>query len=34
VNIDLIWGAIMAAFGALMLMLAALARRKGDEPPL
>lgn len=34
VNIDLIWGAIMAGFGAIMLLLAALARRKGDEPPL
>jgi len=31
-NIDLVWGAIMAAFGALMLILAALARR-GDLPP-
>ena len=33
-NIDLVWGVIMAGFGALMLVLAALARRKGDEPPL
>ena len=31
-NIDLIWGAAMAAFGALMLALAALAR-SGDLPP-
>jgi tellurite resistance protein TehA-like permease len=34
VNIDLVWGLIMAGFGALMLILAALARRKGEEPPL
>jgi hypothetical protein len=34
VNIDLVWGLIMAAFGAVMLVLAALARRKGEEPPL
>jgi len=33
VNIDLVWGAIMAGFGAIMLLLAGLARRKGDEPP-
>jgi hypothetical protein len=32
VNIDLIWGAVMAAFGALMLGLAIL-RRKGELPP-
>lgn len=32
VNIDLIWGLAMAAFGALMLVLAVLARR-GDLPP-
>jgi hypothetical protein len=32
INIDLIWGAVMAAFGVLMLGLAALAR-KGDLPP-
>ena len=32
VNIDLIWGSVMAGFGALMLLLAALARR-GDLPP-
>ena len=32
VNIDLIWGSVMAAFGALMLVLVALARR-GDLPP-
>ena len=31
-NIDLVWGAIMAAFGALMLILAARAKR-GDLPP-
>ena len=34
VNIDLVWGLIMAGFGALMLVLAAIARRKGEEPPL
>ncbi|HEY3889855.1 MAG TPA: hypothetical protein VGL73_14855 [Caulobacteraceae bacterium] len=27
-NIDLIWGSVMAAFGAAMLALAALARRR------
>jgi hypothetical protein len=27
-NIDLVWGAVMAAFGAVMLGLVALARRK------
>ncbi|HZZ70242.1 MAG TPA: hypothetical protein VFE18_18885 [Phenylobacterium sp.] len=32
VNIDLVWGAVMAVFGAIMLVLAALARR-GDLPP-
>lgn len=32
VNIDLIWGSVMAGFGALMLVLAALARH-GDLPP-
>jgi len=32
VNIDLVWGLVMAAFGALMLALAWLARR-GDLPP-
>jgi hypothetical protein len=32
VNIDLIWGSVMAGFGALMLLLSALARR-GDLPP-
>jgi hypothetical protein len=31
-NIDLVWGLIMAGFGAVMLILAALARR-GDLPP-
>ncbi len=31
-NIDLIWGAVMAGFGALMLTLVGLAR-KGDLPP-
>jgi hypothetical protein len=31
VNIDLVWGSVMAGFGALMLALAGLARRKG--PP-
>jgi hypothetical protein len=32
VNIDLAWGLVMAAFGALMLGLAWLARR-GELPP-
>jgi len=32
VNIDLVWGLVMAGFGALMLVLVALAR-KGDLPP-
>jgi hypothetical protein len=32
VNIDLVWGAVMAVFGAVMLALAALARR-GEPPP-
>jgi len=32
VNIDLIWGVVMAAFGALMLALARL-RRRGELPP-
>jgi hypothetical protein len=27
-NIDLVWGSVMAAFGAVMLGLVALARRK------
>ncbi|HEV2530986.1 hypothetical protein [Phenylobacterium sp.] len=31
-NIDLIWGVVMAGFGAVMLALAGLAR-KGDLPP-
>ena len=31
INIDVIWGAFMAAFGAVMLLLAALARR--GAPP-
>ena len=31
-NIDLLWGLVMAAFGALMLALAWLAR-KGELPP-
>ena len=30
VNIDLAWGAVMAAFGAVMLGLVALARRGGS----
>jgi len=30
--IDLIWGAVMAAFGAVMLTLALLARRSADRP--
>jgi hypothetical protein len=33
VNIDLVWGSIMAAFGAVMLALTALARRKRQPPP-
>jgi hypothetical protein len=32
INIDLVWGLVMAGFGALMLVLAWLARR-GDLPP-
>ncbi len=32
INIDLVWGLVMAAFGALMLVLALLARR-GELPP-
>jgi hypothetical protein len=32
VNIDLVWGLVMAGFGAVMLALAWLARR-GDLPP-
>ena len=31
VNIDVVWGLVMAAFGALMLLLAALHR--GKTPP-
>jgi hypothetical protein len=31
-NIDLIWGLVMAAFGALMLLMVWLAR-KGELPP-
>ena len=31
-NIDLIWGLIMAAFGAVMLGMVVLAR-KGELPP-
>ena len=30
-NIDVVWGLVMAAFGALMLLLAALRRR--SAPP-
>lgn len=30
-NIDLVWGGVMAAFGALMLLLATVAHRK-DGP--
>jgi hypothetical protein len=33
INIDLVWGLVMAAFGALMLGLAALARRGRRPPP-
>jgi hypothetical protein len=32
VNIDLAWGAVMAGFGAVMLVLVSLARR--GKPPL
>jgi hypothetical protein len=32
INIDLVWGLVMAAFGLLMVALAWLARR-GDLPP-
>ena len=32
-NIDLVWGAVMAAFGAAMLAMVALARRKRPSPP-
>lgn len=31
-NIDLVWGAVMAGFGAVMLVLAARAKR-GEPPP-
>ena len=33
VNIDLIWGGVMAVFGAIMLGLAALAKRGRLDPP-
>ena len=32
-NIDLVWGSVMAAFGAVMLALTALARRGRGSPP-
>ena len=32
VNIDLIWGAAMAAFGAAMLLMAELGRRRVPPP--
>ncbi|HZC17049.1 MAG TPA: hypothetical protein VE309_09830 [Caulobacteraceae bacterium] len=32
-NIDLVWGSVMAAFGAVMLGLAALARRVNRGTP-
>jgi hypothetical protein len=32
-NIDLVWGSVMAVFGAAMLLLTALARRKRGSPP-
>ena len=32
-NIDLVWGSVMAGFGAIMLVLAALARGKAAAPP-
>ena len=31
INIDLVWGAAMAAFGAVMLALVAMARRSGRD---
>lgn len=31
-NIDLIWGSVMVAFGVLMVVLSIL-RRQGDLPP-
>jgi hypothetical protein len=33
VNIDLIWGSVMAVFGAVMLLLAELARRRILKAP-
>ena len=33
VNIDLVWGSVMAVFGAIMLVLAALAKRGQLDPP-
>ena len=33
VNIDLIWGSVLAVFGGVMLLLAAIARRGGAPPP-
>jgi hypothetical protein len=33
VNIDLVWGSVMAVFGAVMLALTALAQRKRRSPP-
>jgi hypothetical protein len=32
-NIDLVWGSVMAVFGAVMLVLTALARRRRGSPP-
>lgn len=32
-NIDLVWGLVMAGFGALMLLLVVLARRGALPPP-
>jgi hypothetical protein len=31
-NIDVVWGLVMAGFGVVMLLLAALARRKAPPP--
>ena len=31
-NIDLIWGAVMAAFGAIMLTMTVAAARRGPPP--
>jgi hypothetical protein len=33
VNVDLVWGGVMALFGALMLLVVRLARKGGLPPP-